>query len=330
MPRKPAIAEPDDIRLEFHEHYGTGSDFEGAVLIDVLVAAGRLVAEIVGEEVADRAFATLVRDLGYEVEAEPDWADVLESEAFGDAMNWPMGERFHNLNAFAYRGVALNRGETEAERERLLRAEIAAVEAFMAKVAFAAWRVDPGDAGRTAARARARFDLDTGAPIAPSTLAALAGVTERRIRNMMAGAERRFKADSRGKIPAKDAIDWLNGRPAKFAPSVWRGQNAFNDLAQRDQIEEAIFVPVASDGSVFHPGLARDDAYRIGPSSHEERHESYEDALAALQKMHQPVWQRPTPRGHWTKVTAVRWARYERFALNALSTATLATRPEGD
>lgn len=324
MPRDNEIsADPQTLREDFHRLYGAGSDFEGATLIEVVVRAGDLLAETVGPDAVTTGFAALTRALGYEVNHDADWAEALRDQAFGDAYCWAMGERLHNLNAYAYYGIALNGGRTAEEREALLREEIKAVAAFMAKVPFAAWGIDPGDAGRTLRRAEGRFALDTGAGVDPATLALLGGLSERRIRNMMAGKERRFDVDGEGKILANEALSWLAHRPKEFRPSRWRDQNTFEDLAEpAAEIEVPAFVPIASDNSVFHPGLVREGTYTVGRGARESRYETYEAALAALQKLADPAWPRPTPNGTWTTVTAARWARMSRADLDRLTLNT--------
>jgi hypothetical protein len=322
MPKqKRAAPDPQKLREDFHQLYGSGLDFEGATLIEVVVGTAHFLAEIVGADPVKTAFAELTRALGYRVVDGTQWVEALQDQALGDAYCWPIGERLHDLNAYAYYGIALNGGRTAAEREKLLRREIETAVAFMGKVPFALWGINPGDAGRTVGRARARFDLDTGKDIEPAALAMLGEVTERRIRNMMAGKERVFDPRD-GRIRASEALSWLKNRSDAFRPSCWRDQNAFGDLTEHDtsSIEGVMFVPVASDNSVFHPGLARDGQFTIGRRKREKKFDSYEAALTALQKLGTVEWPRPTANGIWTTVDAVRWIRMDRGDLNRLAT----------
>jgi hypothetical protein len=143
-------------------------------------------------------------------------------------------------------------------------------------------------------RAQARFQLDTGQDIDPGDLALLGDISERRIRNMMAGKERVFSTKD-GKIPATEALSWLKNRADKFRPSCWRDQNTFEDLAEQTvEVEDALFVPVASDNSIFHPGLVRNGTFTVGHGKREKKCNSYEIALASLQKLANPSWSRPT------------------------------------
>jgi hypothetical protein len=317
--QKRAVPDPQKLREDFHQLYGSGFDFEGEALIEVVAGAANFLAEIVGPDASNAGFASLARALGYEIQDDVRWIDAFREQAPGDAYCWPIGARLHDLNAYAYYGIALNGGRTAAEREKLLRREIEAVTAFMGKVPFDAWGISPGDAGRTLRRAQARFNLDTGKDIDPSALALLGDVTERRIRNMMAGKERVFDARD-GRIPANEALSWLKNRADKFRPSSWREQNTFDDLVEdAAEIEDAVFVPVASDNSVFHPGLAWDGFFTVGRGKREQKYDTYEAALAALQKFANPVWPRPTAKGTWTLVSAVRWARIDRVELERLA-----------
>lgn len=320
----------EDLRTQFHELYGSGHDFEGATLAEIVVRLGDVARDIVGAEVADTAFATLTRKLGYALVKDADWQSVLRQDSFGDAYCWPMGERLHDLNAYAYWGIALNGGRTSEERETRLRLAIEEVAAFMAKIPFEAWGISPADAGRTLHLAQGRYALDTGRAIDAATLGLLGDVSERRIRNMMAGKERVFTPDGDGRIPASEALQWLLGRSKGFKPSVWRDQNTFEDLAARPaEVDDVVFVPVAADNSVFHPGLARDGRFGIGRGRTEMQCDTFEEAVAVLQKMVEPVWQRPTPRGLWTTVVGARWARWDRTELARFAESSRITETQG-
>ncbi|MEE7457473.1 hypothetical protein MPAR168_04675 [Methylorubrum populi] len=313
------------LREQFHSQYGNGNDFEGATLIEIVVGAGRLLAELVGTDNANIGMAAFVRQLGYRVEAPEDWAEVLRDDAFGDAYCWELGVTFHNLNAYAYYGIALTGASAAPERESYLRDEIARAGAFMGKVPFDTWEIDPADAGRTLRLARGRFALDTGGLVEPWALAEFGGVSERRIRNMMAGGERVFDPKD-GAVPASQALDWLKQRK-QFRPSTWRDQNTFEDLAGIDReeaVDEMLFVPVAADGSTFHPGVGHEDGFTTGPTGRETTWPTFEEALTALQRSPEPVWRRPTPRGLRTQARGVRWERTTRAALDRMASEAAA------
>lgn len=124
-----------------------------------------------------------------------------------------------------------------------------------------------------------------------------------------------------GGVPAAQALDWLKQRK-QFRPSSWRDQNTFEDLASVDRdepVEEMLFVPVAADGSTFHPGVAHEGVFTTGPTGREAAWPSFEEALVALQRSPEPVWRRPTPRGLRTQARGVRWDRTTRAALDKMA-----------
>ena len=258
-----------DLRQEFHDCYGNGDDFEGDALIAFLIAAGRFIEDIVGPEATNRGMAEIARALDVECKADEDWASALD-DAWGDAFCWPLGVVFYELNAYAYYGFVLNGGKTADERAELLKKRIDIAASFMTKLPVEVWSLSLGDVGRTFKLASGRWALVTDDAIEPSALAIFGGISERRVRNMMAGKDSVFKSVN-GKIPAKEALDWLESRPT-FRPSVWRVQETFADLVKRPpvELEDVLFIPVARDGTIFHPGLERDGKFSIGAEGQEQ------------------------------------------------------------
>ncbi|NGQ92454.1 hypothetical protein G5V65_16280 [Rhodobacter sp. HX-7-19] len=76
-----------------------------------------------------------------------------------------------------------------------------------------------------------------------------------------------------------------------------------------------VFVPVAADGSHFHPGLERGGKFMIGAKGEEVSYPSFNEALSALQKMATPRWRRPNEAGNWGIVSGRDWKRIERSQL---------------
>jgi hypothetical protein len=159
---------------------------------------------------------------------------------------------------------------------------------------------------------RSRWIIPVTGPF-PNRAVALAhfgGVSEGRIRNMMSGASRTFTSDD-GRIPAQEAHKWLAGRP-EFWNSIWREQS----LPQYDDnrtapLQRAIFVPVARDGSTFHPGLRRGSAYTIGKKGAEEQVADFHTVLEKLQHVPVAYWRRPNSNGSWGSVAGTRWERVD-------------------
>lgn len=90
-----------------------------------------------------------------------------------------------------------------------------------------------------------------------------------------------------------------------FWNSVWRDQRLPEYVQRRPNILNPVFVSVARDGSVFHPGLLRAGTYTNGEKGAELHVASYEEALAQLQRMPVPAWRRPNEAGSWGLVTGI-------------------------
>ncbi len=73
--------------------------------------------------------------------------------------------------------------------------------------------------------------------------------------------------------------------------------------------EDNVRIPVAADGSWFHPGLRGRHGYKIGRKGNGEVYiDDYFSAVDALQKMDPPYWRRPSPgSGKSSCVKGVSW-----------------------
>lgn len=100
--------------------------------------------------------------------------------------------------------------------------------------------------------------------------------------------------------PAAPAV--VSETPTNPSPLVPTEPNP----AGRDR-ELAGMVPIAADGTCFHPGLARRGAFTIGPKGAERRITSFDDALRALRNMAAPRWRRPNGAGNWGIVSGIDW-----------------------
>ena len=135
--------------------------------------------------------------------------------------------------------------------------------------------------------------------------------------------------DKQGLIPASNAHQWLSDRG--FTPSIWRevlalaplsenwGEDVVFETVEEDEIiDDYIFVPVAKDGSIFAPSLARGrdrQVYTIGAKGSEQTFESFEEALGVLCTMTKAYWRRPNDNGNWGIVGAESWRRVRRSQL---------------
>ncbi|HCX69130.1 MAG: hypothetical protein CMI61_16175 [Parvibaculum sp.] len=68
-----------------------------------------------------------------------------------------------------------------------------------------------------------------------------------------------------------------------------------------------MLVPVAKDGSKFTPHLKRSNGFTIGAKGEERNAESFEVALAELERMEVPKWRRPNSAGNWGIVSGRDW-----------------------
>ena len=92
------------------------------------------------------------------------------------------------------------------------------------------------------------------------------------------------------------ALTWLQKRKG-FLHSIWSSEDR-DDHGPDAPLppvapERLIFVPVARDGSLFHPDLVRGGKYQIGAKGEEQYFDNFDDALTALNAMPIPRWRRP-------------------------------------
>jgi hypothetical protein len=315
----------------FHEGYGNDLD-AGTTLADLVIAAGDFLTRIIGADDVDAGMARIVepvvRTSGDTILNPSDWRRALDASSNTCFSEWPLGVRLHDLAAYAVYGIVLDGSEDPEERARHLEDLVTEAEEFATRAPFAAWNLAnaaSSDLMRLVRLASNRWALDTGRPVDPAALAEFGGVSEGRVRNMMSGAKRIFTAQD-GRIPAVDALAWLNTRKEDFWTSIWREQPLpqYGDR-QRPPLEKALFVPVARDGSAFHPGLRRGGRYTIGPKGQEVQIADFAEALAALHRMPVPYWRRPNPQGNWGIVSGVTWDRYDAADLDLLAAQPLPT-----
>lgn len=306
----------------FHEQYGDEID-AGSTLADLVIETGNYLSRIVGPDVADEGMARIVAGVvasSGSVLAEPrEWRTALHAARGYCYSEWPLGGRLHDLAAYAIYGIALNGSGDEAEPAERIEELVTEAESFIAATPVAEWRIgDDSELSQLVRLASNRWALDNGRPIEPAALAVFGGVTEGRIRNMMSGANRTFSSVG-GRIPAQEALAWLAGRE-EFWNSIWREQRMPQyGVKRRPPLERAVFVPVARDGSTFHPGLRRGSGYTIGEKGAEIQIEDFDEALAELQRLPIPYWRRPNSSGHWGVVAGVRWERLDASDLDILA-----------
>jgi hypothetical protein len=298
----------------FHEQYG--DSFDGAAALpQFIIAAGDYISRIVGQEDTDAGMARIVGALvsagGGSIDTPSEWREALIKQSSFCYSEWQIGPKLHDLAAYAEYGIVLHNSDDPDVPVAHIKHLLQQAQDLEAETPIAQWRLsDTNELTRLVKIARNRWALDNNEPVEPVAMAYFGGVSEGRIRNMMSGADRAFTSDD-GRIPALEAHKWLQGRP-EFWNSVWREQS----LPQYDDnrtapLQQPMFVPVARDGTMFHPRLRRGSAYTIGKKGEEEQVADFNVALEKLQRMPVAYWRRPNASGNWGSVACVRWERLD-------------------
>lgn len=288
-----------------------------------------------------------------------DWRRTWSSiDGWNDTCSPPFLDELHDLNAFANFGLLPIWGfagdprlDTEAGSNLSARLKAASedlpayIEGICVKIDQLERLLPHKDAGHsiigqtiaTRDQARARLALDRGQSISLHALALLSGVTPKRIQNAIYAKTDEAPLVGKDGLIAPEACEaWLNARD--FHWSMWKQVSALAPLSadwgrhtpfeaaeMNEEADDFLFVPVAGDGSYFHPGLYRGGEHRegegkagytVGAKGAEKTIESFDDALAALSKMETPRWRRPNAESHkWGIVTGQTWKRVRRVEL---------------
>ena len=313
QPPKSEIGAADRAQI-FHEQYGNDFDAPDA-LPDFVIAAGNYISRIVGHEDTDAGMARIVGQLvnvgGGTIAKPSEWREALTAYRHDCFSIWQIGPQLHDLAAYAEYGIVLHESEDPEELADHIKHLLKQAQELEAETPIAQWHLNANnELTRLVTIARNRWALDNGEPIEPIALAHFGGVSEGRIRNMMSGANKTFPSDD-GRVPAQDAFKWLKARP-EFWNSIWREQSLPQYAHEPNvPLHQAVFVPVARDGSTFHPDLRRGSAYTIGKKGAEEQIADFNEALAQLQLMPVPYWRRPNSSGNWGTVAGIRWERVD-------------------
>lgn len=306
----------------FHEQYGNDGD-AGITLAELVMAAGNFLTRIVGKEDVDAGMAQIIKRVvevsGGALGDPSNWREALEQANSSCFSEWVLGAPLHNLAAYAQYGIVLDGSDDPDERQQNLGEVIARAEEFLRSTPTTQWGILPNsDLHRLVRVAGTRWALDNGKPVEPAALAEFGGVSEGHIRNMISSQKRTFTSID-GRIPAQEALAWLSSR-VDFWNSIWREQVLPQyGVKHRAALQRAIFIPVARDGSAFHPGLRRGAGYTIGEKGAETQIDDFDNALTGLQQMPVPYWRRPNTAGNWGIVSGVRWARIDASDLEILA-----------
>ncbi|SFH01879.1 hypothetical protein [Methylobacterium gossipiicola] len=304
------------------EEYGAG--YEGGEpreMNDLIVATGEWLEKLVwSPTAADAAMKALYAEIvgSEDIDADPSasWRDLWRDgvERHWDSVTLQVVIELH---AFAFWGLRPDLNFLEVQESDSLAASI---ERTIAKLRALLDAAPPGWANlaeieRTVAAAEARIRLDTGHDVTLEQLAALAEVSVKSMKNLLApkGGSGDLKLDAKDEIARSAALHWLGQRP-KFKSSLW---NAAGDLpdtssASEEPLDEVVFVPVAKDGSCFDPATCRTSrGYTIGAKGAEIHVSDYREALDQLARMKTPRWRRLNAAGGWGLVTGTTWQRRE-------------------
>ena len=324
--RKPSELGAADRAEIFHGQYGEDID-AGNTLADIVIAAGDYLTRIVGQEDVDAGMARIVEPVvrvsGTIMKDPSEWRSALDRSAGNCFSEWQLGEQLHDLAGYAIYGIIIHGSDDETALAAHIEQLVKEAEEFLASTPIVQWQINSGgprgsELSRLVRLASNRWALDNGRPVEAAALAEFGGVSEGRIRNMMSGEKRSFSSED-GRIPAQEALAWLSGRET-FWNSIWRQQSLPQyAVKRRPPLDVAIFVPVARDGTAFHPGLKRGSHYTIGEKGSEIPVSDFDEALANLQRMPVPYWRRPNSSKNWGIVSGVRWARVDASDLDILA-----------
>lgn len=298
----------------FHEQYGNNLDAADA-LPEFIIAAADYIAEIVGADETDAGMAIIANGLvaigGGVINNPRQWRAALIAARSDCYSEWQVGSRLHDLAAYAEYGIVLHDSEDAEALAQHVQSLLAQAQNLLAKTPIAQWGLSSNNPlVQLVSIASNRWALDNNEAVEPAALAYFGKLSEGRVRNLMSGENRIFSSKD-GKIPAQEALKWLAGRP-EFWNSIWREQSLPEYPHEPSvPLEQAAFVPVARDGSMFHPGLKRGSSYTIGKKGSEEQVADFHDALGQLQRMPVAYWRRPNASGNWGSVAGVRWERVD-------------------
>jgi hypothetical protein len=295
-------------------------------VVELVGSAGRYLERIFAKSTVTlgmKAMLLPARSEGINPADFDDWEDLLrEVVGMGEA-NWPLLDKLNYLAAYAYYGYAYPPADYLPSRstEELLADLVSEANELIEQTPLEQWLVEGWRVRllELVDLSTNRWALDNGRPVEPAALARFGGVTEARVRNMMAGANGQF-TNKDGLIPAHEALAWLSDRET-FFDSIWREQPYPRDSADQTSLMRPIFLPVARDGSAFHPGLARKNGFQIGPKGDERFVKTFEEALEELHRMEIPYWRRPNEKGKPGIVRGLKWERYDLNALPAFLVA---------
>lgn len=315
LPVSPETMTAEDRRQSWLERemsgYGDESDWEySSELHEILASHFRVIEVILGKEAAA---PHLLEMLPCHNVKSDDWEVILDEYWPASWLETEGGRLIDHAGIYGLYGV------TPAEiplgaRQKWIGSLAARLDEFRTLALPESQRV----IARIVNLALSRHAIDSGeGDVDLQSLALFGGVTEGRIRNILSSGDGGLEKVGQ-RVTAVSAAAWLKGRKEFFA-SIWQQPDeAVPEAPSPDFADEVVFVPVAADGSHFHPGLARGGKFMIGAKGEEVSYPSFNEALTALQKMATPRWRRPNEAGNWGIVSGRDWKRIERRQLMSM------------
>lgn len=319
MPQTASVETRHDLWLETQTSKNPDWDY-GQWIEQILKDRFASIEKILGSEVTSGFIMDLLEH-SWEVDRRQTWREVLTDVPHHAWTVTLLPNRIDELGCYGLFGVLYDGAEIPvAERAKFIEDVLNEVDAFVATSDLERIAGKSNQITKITNLARARWNIDRQeGDVDPASLAILGGVSEGRIRNLMSGQDRILEnaGERSGRITATSALAWLQTRP-DFYPSIWdQDDDEFEvpDYTDASSLSEVLFVPVAQDGSIFHPGLVRNNRFQVGPKGSELQFESFDEALQTLQHMPDAYWRRPNSSGHWGIVKGFQWTRVERAAL---------------
>jgi len=311
---------------EFGEQY---EGQEGSEIVGLVIATGewleRLILNPAAVKVAMRAlFAELEGADALEYYRDAGWREAW-SEGFEES-NLRASQLFVELSAYAFWGLRPDSHffgvKPEAGEDYIeLIARLVGLGRSLLDFTPPGWGA-PRDLANTILAAEARLCTDTDEDLTPPQLAALARLSLKSIKNLLApGNSEGVKLKSDGKINSAEAKRWLEARP-DFRASIWHLYETQDCVPPREEprLDDVLFVPASKDGSIFDPVHCRGaSGYTIGKKGAEQKIADYLSALDQLTQMPTPYWRRPNAGGNWGLVAGVSWERKTRFELGLMN-----------
>lgn len=303
--------------LEFSHSFGNDGFFEDGIILAVDKMAS-LCGIIFGEDNASAGFTRMVAGIFKGHSQQEDWSTILDVNSSSIYSETPGGQLLHDLTAYADYGIVLATTRNLAQREKLLESQIKQVQGLLELLPLQQWGLANERLTQLIEKATARWKLDNAEPVNATELSVLSGRALQTIKNKLSGQYKEIRGTQK-RIEASEALAWLAAQK-DFMMSIWREQDDPEAVDFFDTgLGHVFFLPVAKDGSVFHPRVKRDGKYLIDESGRERAIEDFDEALEVLQSMHFPQWRRPTREGQWTRVKGIEWRRYSKDELDAMT-----------